>query len=187
MSVRRQINKVFAVISVSLFLAAVLIPVTAKADLPPDVHAKVEKYKKQIAEWAANPVIVNAVKEANAKGPISGMTNAKWDELGDSDPIVLGIQSNAAGKLTKTFEDEKNVNKVTVWDEKGNMIASSTKTLIYNAASRPAFTGAMKGKAWSAPEIKPDPTTQKKSVNISAPVMDGGKVIGVMNAAVNAE
>jgi hypothetical protein len=67
------------------------------------------------------------------------------------------------------------------------MIASSTKTLIYNAASRPAFTGAMKGKAWSAPEVKPDPTTQKKSVNISAPVMDGGKVIGVMNAAVNAE
>ncbi len=67
------------------------------------------------------------------------------------------------------------------------MIALSTKTLIYNAASRPAFAGAMKGKAWSAPEVKPDPTTQKKSVNISASVMDGGKVIGVMNAAVNAE
>ena len=67
------------------------------------------------------------------------------------------------------------------------MIASSTKALIYNAASRAAFTGAMKGKAWSAPVVKPDTTTQKNSVNISDPVMDGGKIIGVMNAAISAE
>lgn len=180
-------RNVFAVFNSILFATGLMLSGSASAEIPADVQAKVEKYKKHIIEWAANPIVVAAVKEANAKGPIPGMSNARWDELGDKDPVVMGMQTSPAGEYAKKIEEDKNVNKVTVWDEKGNMIASSTKTLIYNAATRPAFTGAMKGKAWSAPEIKPDPTTQKKSVNISAPVMDGGKIIGVMNAAIGAE
>lgn len=131
--------------------------------------------------------MVSAAKEANAKGPIAGMNNAKWDELTDTDPVVTEMQTSPAGLYAKKLEEDKSIYKVTIWDDKGNMVASSAKTLIYNAATRPAFTGAMKGKAWSAPEVKPDPTTQKKSVNISAPIMDGGKIIGVMNAAIGAE
>jgi hypothetical protein len=181
--------------SVSVLLAALLavpalgllVPAAFADPITPEVHAKVDKYKKQITEWAANPTIVQAVKEANAKGPIAGMSNAKWDELDEKDPVVQAMLNSPAGKLGRKWEEDKNINKVTVWDEKGNVIAGSVKTLIYNAASRPAFTGAMKGQAWSAPEAKPDPATQKKSVNISAPVLDGGKTIGVVNAAVSAE
>jgi len=187
MNVNLTVQKIMSAMSLSIFVAGICMPAIARADMPPEIQAKVEKYKKLITDWAANPVIVSAVKEANTKGPIPGMTNAKWDETGDTDPVVIGMQNSPAGQFAKKLEDDKNVNKVTVWDDKGNMIASSTKTLIYNAATRPAFTGAMKGKAWSAPEVKPDPTTQKKSVNISAPVMDGGKIIGVMNAAISAE
>lgn len=187
MNMSTSARKLINLSSLGALLTGLLLSVNAFADMPPDVQAKVEKYKKHISEWAANPVVISAVKEANAKGPIPGMTNAKWDELGDKDAVVLGMQTSPAGQYAKKLEDDKNVNKVTIWDDKGNMIASSTKTLIYNAASRPAFTGAMKGKPWSAPEVKPDPTTQKNSVNISAPVMDGGKIIGVMNAAISAE
>lgn len=181
------VQKIMSTIGLGFIAAVILTPVVARAEMPPEVQVKVDKYKKLITDWASNPVIVSAVKEANTKGPVPGMTNAKWDELADTDPVVVSMQNSPAGLYAKKLEDDKNVNKVTVWDDKGNMIASSTKTLIYNAATRPAFTGAMKGKAWSAPEVKPDPTTQKKSVNISAPVMDGGKIIGVMNAAINAE
>jgi len=156
--------------------------------ITPDLQAKVDKAKKKLAEWASNPVVIAAAKESNAKGGIAGMTNAKWDELNENDPIVKATQNSAAGKQCKKWEEEeKGVNKVTVFDEKGNMVASSAKTLLYNAANRPAIAGALKGDVWQAPEVKPDPTTQKKSVNIAAPIKDGGKVIGLINAALDAQ
>jgi hypothetical protein len=156
--------------------------------ISPEVQGRVDKAKKKLTEWAASPVVVAAVKESNAKGGIPGMNNAKWQDLADNDPAVAGAQNSAAGKQCKTWEgQEKGINKVTIFDEKGNMVASSTKTLLYNAANRPAIVGALKGEVWQSPEAKPDPSTQRKSVNISTPVKDGGKVIGLMNAAVDAQ
>ncbi len=179
---------------VSLFAALLLLTAfcfqasLAVAALPADMQAKVEAYKKKLVDWAANPVIVKAVKEANAKGGmIPGMNNGKWDELADSDPLVTGILSTPASKLVKQWEADKGINKLFVRDEKGNMVAGSAKSLIYNAAARPPVKEAMKGKAWNAEEIKPDPTTQIKSVHVSAPVLDGGQVIGVIHTAVTAE
>jgi hypothetical protein len=67
------------------------------------------------------------------------------------------------------------------------MVAGSGKSVIYNASARPPIKEAMKGKPWNADEVKPDPTTQLKSVHVSAPVMDGGAVIGVIHTAVTAE
>lgn len=160
----------------------------AMAALPADMQAKVETYKKKLVDWAANPVIVKAVKEANAKGGmVAGMTNGKWDEIAETDPVVTGILATPASKLVKQWEGDKGINKLFVRDAKGNMVAGSGKSLIYNAAARPPVKEAMKGKAWNAEEIKPDPTTQIKSIHVSAPVMDGGSVIGVIHTAVTAE
>lgn len=179
---------------VSLFAALLLLATLcfqasqALAALPADMQAKVEVYKKKLVDWAANPVIVKAVKEANAKGGmIPGMNNGKWDELTETDPLVAGILSTPASKLVKQWEADKGINKLFVRDEKGNMVAGSAKSLIYNAAARPPVKEAMKGKPWNAEEIKPDPTTQIKSVHVSAPVLDGGQVIGVIHTAVTAE
>jgi hypothetical protein len=160
----------------------------AYADLPANIEAKVEVYKKKLVDWAAHPTIVKAVKESNAKGgPLPGMNNGTWDALADNDPQVLGILSNPASKLVMQWEADKGINKLFVRDEKGNMVAGSGKSLIYNAAARPPFKEAMKGKAWGASKIQPDPTTQIKSVHVSAPVLDAGKVIGVLHSAVTAE
>jgi hypothetical protein len=160
----------------------------ALADLPANVAAKVETYKKKLVDWAANPVIVKAVKEANAGGGlIPGMTNGKWDELSETDPQVTATLVTPASKLVQQWEADKGINKLFVRDAKGNMVAGSGKSLVYNAAARPPVKEAMKGKPWNANEIKPDPTTQIKSVHVSAPVLDGGKVIGVIHTAVTAE
>lgn len=49
-----------------------------RAELPPEVQAKADMDKKKWVEWAANPAIVAAVKESNAKGDlIAGLSNAK--------------------------------------------------------------------------------------------------------------
>lgn len=160
----------------------------ARAELPGPIKTKVEAYKTKLVEWAAHPVIVKAVKDANAKGgPLPGMTNGKWDELAETDPQVVGLLSNPASKQVSQWEADKGINKLFVRDQKGNMVAGSAKSLLYNAAARPPVKEAMKGKPWNANEIKPDPTTQIKSVHVSAPVLDGGAVIGVIHTAVTAE
>lgn len=177
------------------FLAASLIlavfalqAMPAKAALPADIQAKVETYKQKLISWAANPVIVKAVKESNANGgSVPGMTNGKWDELADTDAVVKEILSTPASKLVKQWEADKGINKLFVRDAKGNMVAGSVKALIYNAAARPPVKEAMKGKPWNAGEVKPDPTTQIKSIHVSAPILDGGAVIGVIHTAVTAE
>ena len=172
-----------------LLSAGLLIQSTkAQAELPAALDGKVQQYKKKLVDWAANPALVKAVKDANAKGgSIPGMTNGKWDELAESDPQIQAILSSPASKLIQQWEADKGINKLILRDEKGNMVAGSAKALIYNAAARPPVKEAMKGKPWNADEVKPDPTTQIKSVHISAPVLDGGKTIGVLHSAVTAE
>ena len=100
------------------------------------------------------------------------------------------MNSSAAGKLvTKGEGEDKALNKLNLRDEKGNLAAfssSSGKPLLYNNAARPPFKGGLAG-AWTDKEIKPDPTTQKKSVQIAAPVLDGGKAAGVNHGAVEVQ
>jgi hypothetical protein len=157
----------------------------ARAELAPEVKSKVESYKKKLVEWAAHPTIVAAVKESNAKGGLAaGMSNAKWDDLADTDAVVKGFQTSAAGKLMSQWEADKTLDKLYVRDEKGNLVAGSNKPLLYNNANRPPFANPFKGQPWAAGEAKPDPTTQKKSVQLGVPILDGGKTIGVLQTAV---
>lgn len=170
-----------------LMVASIALPTAANAEaIPPDVQAKVETYKKKLAEWAANPVIIAAIKEANTKGP-GGMTNGAWDGLDDNDPKVKALQNSAAGKLLLKWEEDKGINKLYIRDEKGNLAASSNKALLFNNASRPQFSNSIKGAVWGANEMKQDPTTSIMSVQISVPILDGGKPIGVMNSSVSSK
>lgn len=158
----------------------------AQAEVPAALQPKVEKYKKQLVEWAASPALVAAVREANAKGP-GGMTNAKWNDLDDKDPAVMATMSGAVASQVIKWEQDKNINKLFVRDLKGNVVAGSAKTLLFNAASRPSVANALKGAVWSDSAVKPDPTTQVKGVQVSAPVLDGGATIGVLHTSVTAD
>jgi hypothetical protein len=129
------------------------------------------------------------VRESNSKGGIAGMNNAKWDDLADNDAVVKGLTLHAAGQQIAKWEEDNGIEKLNLRDEKANLVAfssNSSKPLLYNNANRAPFQNGLKG-IWAASEVKPDPTTQKKSVQISAPVMDGGKAIGVLHSAVLAE
>ena len=172
----------------SLAGALLFTHVGAVADgLPGIMQGKVDTYLKKLVEWAANPVVVAAVKEANAKGP-GAMTNGKWNDVDEKDPAAMAFQTNKAGVLINKLEEgDKGINKLVLRDEKANLVAASTKPLLFNNLARPVYVMAIKGQVWAATEIKPDPTTGIKSVQASAPVMDGGKVIGVIHAGISAE
>ncbi len=180
-------KKLVIVGAVTASLAVASFSTLAAEPLSAPLQAKVDKYKQNLVAWAANPAIVAAVKEANAKAATAGMTNSKWLEVDEKSPAAQAFITNKAGVLVKKWEEDKAVNKLVIRDEKGNLVAASTKPLLYNNAVRPVYINAMKGEAWAATKVAPDPTTQIKSVQASAPVMDAGKVIGVIHAGITTE
>ena len=171
--------------SIALIAALLTMPL-AHAQVPADLQAKVDAAKVTLTDLGKNPALIAAIKASNSKGGvIAGMSNAKWDELGDADPLVKGIDSNAASKVLQGFAAKNSaLNKLYLRDEKGNLVAAGTggKTLLWNIGSRPFFKPVMDGKAWSDSTVKPDPTTQVKGVALIVPVMDGGKAIGSLQS-----
>lgn len=173
-----------------LLLGLSLFSSAAVADaLSPAVQSRVEKYQKNLIEWAASPMVVAAVKEANSRGYVFGAGNVQWAKLGENDPVVTALNQNALGQQIAKWEEDKGFEKLNIRDKKGYLVAFSSnnsKPRLYNNSGRPAFVNGLKG-VWSAPEAKPDPTTHKNSVQISAPIMDGNQAIGIIHAAVLAE
>jgi hypothetical protein len=116
------------------------------------------------------------------------MSNGKWVDLPDTDPFVQNILKT---KVSRQFADleskDDTMNKLLLRDQKGNLVAASVRPLIWNNAARPVFAQPIKGQPWSADEIKPDTSTQIPSVHVAAPVLDGGKPIGVLHTAVTAK
>lgn len=168
----------------------VLSSITAHADvISPLLQARVDRYKKNLVQWSAHPLVIAAAKESNSKGYTSRISNSEWASLSAKDPVVTSLNQNAVGKQIAKWEQDKAFEKLNVRDAKGYLAAFSSKKdkpLLYNNGGRPPFINGLKG-AWSASEVQPDPTTHKKSVQISAPIMDEGKTIGVLHAAVLAE
>ncbi len=160
------------------------------AEFTAKMQTRIDTYKKQAVTWAADPVIVSAVKDTNANGPIAGMGNAKWKELKETDPLVMAFVTNAAGKqLTKWMDaDAKSVNKIVLSAAKSQRVAFTYMPGVYLGKGRPNFDTSMNdGKVWQQDESKPDPSTNIDSVQISAPVKDGGKVIGVLLISLTAD
>ncbi len=184
-------HRLFA-FSVVLFAAA-LLGLTGRAaagDITPKMQTKIDTYKKQAANWAADPGIVKAVKETNAKGPIPEMGNAKWRELKETDPVVAGFVTNPAGQLlTKWMNaDAKGINKIVLSGDKSHRVAYTSMPAKYLGKAAPNFDVSMNdGKMWQQDESKPDPSTNIDTVQISAPVKDGGKVIGVLLVSLTAD
>ncbi len=170
-------------------LAAVIVttPVWA-ADVTPKMQPKIDTYKKQAAVWAMDPVIVKAVKESNAKGPIPMLGNAKWRELKESDPIVKGLVDNPAGqRLTKWMNaDAKGINKIVLSGDKSHRVAFTSMPAIYIGKGKPNFDESFSGKVWQQGESKPDPSTNIESVQVSVPVKSGNDVIGVLLVSLTA-
>lgn len=169
-----------------LLVGTSLIAGSALAELPADVQSKVDTYKKKMVTWAANPQIVAAARDASRK-PDAGMTNGKWDELEDNSQPVKQTTESAVSGVLKDLEKDNNINKLFLRDAKGNVVAGTNKTMLFNASTRPHIASALKGTVAQAKEIKPDPSTQVKSVQVAVPVFDGDKVIGVLHTAVTAQ
>jgi hypothetical protein len=160
--------------------------VASAADITPKMQQKIDVYKKQAVQWAADAKLIEAVKQSNAQGPV--MANAKWRELKDTDPVVQGLITNPAGQMLTQWmnADAKGINKIVLSGDKSHRVAFTSMPAIYIGKTRPNFDESFSGKVWQQDASQPDPSTSIDTVQISAPVKDGNKIIGVLLVSLTA-
>lgn len=187
-TVVRRISRLAMQVMILCFVAGGAAAAWA-AEVTAKMQPRIDAYKKQAVAWAADPLIVKAVRDSNAVGPIPMMGNAKWRDLKESDPLVKGLVDNAAGQLLTRWmnADAKGINKMVLSGDKSHRVAFTSMPAIYIGKGRPNFDTSMNdGKVWQQGESKSDPSTNIDTVQISAPVKDGNTVIGVLLVSLTA-
>ena len=151
------------------------------------IQAELDRLKTAITGWAADPAIVKAVVEQNGKAPIAGMDNGKWKTVRRTDDVVKEFQNNAAGKYLKARVDASGgmYTEAFLSAAHGEKAAFVEKTTSYIHKGQAKFDVPFDGaKSWQGkPEF--DESAQTYQIQISVPVQDGGKTIGVLVAGVN--
>jgi len=147
--------------------------------ITPAVQAKIDAKRNEITLWAANPVIVSAVRDQNKQGlppAVAAMTQDQWKDMSVLDPVVRGLSKNAAGQFLKSKCDDL-VTICFLSDADGRKAAYSAKTSNWCHKGMAKHDDPMAGKYWQGP-IELNAASGKQQVQIAVPVLDGGKPIG---------
>lgn len=162
----------------SLFLLLAAAAGASAAAVDAALQAKIDARVKDFQAWAADPVIVEAVKAQNAAPPAShaGLDQAKWKELTVLDPLIRGFTRNPVAELIKARKDDA-VSEAFVSSANGTKVAFLAKTTSWSHQSSAKHADPMKGKTWQG-EVEKDDSTGLEQIQVGVPVLDGGKPIG---------
>ena len=146
--------------------------------LDPAVAAKVDAQIKVIQGWAAESVVVNAVKAQNAALPadLAALNQEKWQALSKLDPAVRAFDKNPAGEFLKSKKSDL-VIRAFLSDASGQKVAFTTKTLNWSHKGDPKHEQPLAGKTWQG-VLEQDKATGMEQIQVAVPVLDGEKPIG---------
>lgn len=148
------------------------------------VEQKVDASTRALQRLAQDPKIIAALKQANEQQP--SINNEEWQQLPESDPIVMQYSNNEAAKLLRE-QNQQDMGKLLLRDRQGNLVAGNRKPAVFNIADRAPFKNAMTGQSWHSSKAIIDPTTKQPSVQVSVPVFSEGQTIGVLHTNVVTE
>lgn len=162
---------------------------TAYADeLPAAVHQEIKVLQNT---WATNPVLIEAIKKQNARN-VSLAEIKKLDEKwratsGLGQFMVPYLDNPAVEELARLEEAAGYVMESFVMDNQGAIVAATTKTSDFWQGDEDKFTESFKdGKgAVHIGEVEFDNSAQAYLVQVSIPVMDGGKAIGAITIGID--
>ncbi len=142
--------------------------------------------QEELMKWGENPVIVGAVKAQNAKGMTLNEIKAfdeRWvNTPGIADFMSPYLENDCAKELQKLKEGAPYFAEIFVTDNQGGLVAATDKTSDYWQGDEAKFTECFRGEegVLYISDVEFDESTQTYSVQVSVPVRDEGKVIGVL-------
>ena len=164
-----------------LLTAAVLslgLSIASAESLAPAVQTKVDEQIKVVAGWAADPIIVDAVRAHNAAVPAdqSALTQEKWKTLTVLDPLVRSFAKNPVGQFLKSKKSDI-VTEAFVSDAAGLKVGFVAKTSNWSHKGKPKHDVPMTGKTWQG-AVEVDESSGQQQLQVAVPVLDGDKAIG---------
>jgi hypothetical protein len=151
----------------------------------PAAQAKVDEQIKVITAWAADPIVVDAVKAHNAALPPEqrDITQEKWSMLSVLDPLVRSFTRNAAGQFLKARKTDL-ITEAFVSDAAGLKVAFLAKTTNWSHLGKPKHDVPMSGQSWQG-SIEVDESTGRQQLQVAVPVLDAGQPIGSLVVGLN--
>lgn len=177
---KTRLAPLFAVVFAAL-LASPL--VTSAQTIDAAMQAKIDAKIAVLIATAADPVIVNAVRERNTAitPEHAAITEEKWKALTVLDPLVRSFAKNPIAVFLKgKKETDDFFTMFQLSDAKGRKIAfTMAKSQFWITAGNPKFDVPMTGKTWQGP-VELNTATGVQQLQVSVPVLDDGKPIGVL-------
>jgi hypothetical protein len=163
---------------VSLVIACAGLTLAHAQGLDPAVQSKVDAAVKTAQAWAADPVIVNAVKAHNANLPAdqAAMTQDKWKALSILDPAVRAFTKNEAGEFLKAKKTAA-VTEAFLSGADGFKVAFLSKPSNWSHKGKAKHDVPMTGKTWQG-AVEVDESTGQQQIQVAVPVLEGDKAIG---------
>jgi|YelNatPaOPRAMG01_1025707.scaffolds.fasta_scaffold200046_1 C4-dicarboxylate-specific signal transduction histidine kinase len=155
--------------------------------------AIVEFAQNELMRWGENPVIVKAVKDQNARGMTLEEIQAldeRWVKTpGVADFMKPYLENECAQELQKLQSSAPYFAEIFVTDNQGGLVAATGKTSDYWQGDEAKFTECFKGEegVLYISDVEFDESTQTYSVQISVPVREEGKVIGVIVVGIDVD
>lgn len=170
-------NRLALLVSASLLaLHPSLAPASPLA--PPPIQAHLDARLEQIAQWASDPIIVEAVREHNASlsPDETALDQEQWYSLSTLDPLVRRYTRNPVGTFLRSKRCAA-IGEAMVSDASGRKVGFITKPSRWRHSGQPKHDLPMAGRTWQG-RLEVDDSTGLRLIHIAVPVLDDGKPIG---------
>lgn len=171
-----------------LLMAGLALPASAQQiEIPADELQALLKVKiRAVKRLAANRVVIDAVRNQNGKGATLDeikRVDKEWRATKELTAFKKSLQTNPAGSyLKKHVQRNATYGEAFLTDNKGANVAAYPATSDYWQGDEEKFTASYNsgsGKVFVGP-IEFDDSSKTHAAQISVPVMDGRKTIGVL-------
>lgn len=178
---------------ISHVLVAVLLLFPFGPKLDPELAAQVQERVSVVQQWAADPVVVQAVRDANANPRTMNeieSVDREWKGATGVTPFMRSlIDHPAARRLKELRSSSPEIQEAFLTDALGANVAITNKTSDFYQGDEVQYLESFnQGKGGvHIGELSLDESIHSYSIHVGVPVLDQGKVIGVLLAAVNVE
>ena len=177
----KNVKQLIGVMLASTFLA--------NGAMAEDVPASVTALIPVIKKWGEDPILIAAVKEQNAKGATLEQIQKRdkeWMAATGMDDQMKAIMKNAgAQELDKLEATKPYFFESILMDNLGANVSMTNKTSDYWQGDEPKFTNAFKVGGVDIGKSKFDDSAKAYLIQVSVPVLDGGKPIGALCVGIN--
>ncbi|MBU1168235.1 MAG: PDC sensor domain-containing protein [Proteobacteria bacterium] len=146
-----------------------------------------------LAAMGSDPVIVDAVKQENAKGKTLDQvkkTDETWKATAGISDSMKAIMDSECGKHVRSIQAQKPFYaEIFVMDNLGGNVAMTDKTSDYWQGDEAKFINSFNKGAGAVfiDDVEFDESSQSYLVQVSVPVKDGDKAIGAITFGIDVD